>query len=255
MVHDDFILTPISKVLEDVYNATDCIDVSIATYPLCDYIMLSLFMKMTGFQEQKMKCLCWEMASVDFEFRRETFENWPYSTCSEYKHKNQIFGKMLSLLCDRIPNYEFTSDQRKDIIKSTKDTIDSFYNASKIKSWLEKSYHDYSISIDAVAEDCILQGGKELFANCANCSKKGSKTNPRTCSFPEGHSLHCIYMEMYNNRNRCAHNVSSYQQNLPKLDTLSSAGYVYRNYLLHFAILVLIDNIFIHMYKQWLEVI
>ena len=152
MIHDDFILTPISKVLEDVYNATDCIEVSIETYPLCDYIMQSLFLKMTGFQEQKMKCICWELASVDFDFRRETYENWPYSTCSEYKHKNQIYGKMFALLASRIPNFEFTSDQRNNIIKDTKDTIEGFYNASKIKSWLERSNHDYAIAIDDVLE-------------------------------------------------------------------------------------------------------
>lgn len=148
MVHDDFILTPISKVLEDVYNATDCIEVSIDTYPLCDYIMQSLFLKMTGFQEQKMKCVCWELASIDFNFRRETFENWPYSTCSEYKHKNQIFGKMYALLSERIPNYEFTLDQRKCLIRKTKDTVDAFYNGSNLKNWLEKSYYEYSITFE-----------------------------------------------------------------------------------------------------------
>lgn len=255
MVHDEFILTPISKVLEDVYNATDCIEVSIDTYPLCDYIMQSLFLKMTGFQEQKIKCLCWELASIDFNFRRETFENWPYSTCSEYKHKNQIFGKMCALLSERIPNYEFTPDQRKGLIQKTKDTIDAFYNESNLKSWLEKSYYEYSITFGYVVEDCIAHGSKELFSTCDHCTKKGSKNNPRICLFPEGHNLLNLYREMYDNRNRCAHNVSSYQQNLPKLETLASSGYVYRNYLMHFALLVLIDNIFIHMYKQWAEVI
>ena len=255
MVHDDFILTPISKVLDDVHNATDCISVSIDTYPLCDYIIQSLFIKMTGFQEQKLKCICWELASIDYDFRRETFESWPYSTCSEYKHKNSIFSKMYSLLRERIPMFEFSKEEKRMFIDDAKNVVIRFYKESKMQSWLEKEYHDFSMAFDYISEDCILTGGKTmaLFAQCEQCSLKGSKNKPRSCHFPEGQSMHEMYKELYANRNRCAHNVSSYQQNLPHLNTMASPSYIYRNYLLHFAILVFIDNVFISMYMKWLE--
>ena len=60
---------------------------------------------------------------------------------------------------------------------------------------------------------------------------------------------------LYKNRNRIAHNTKSYQQNLPTLKTLMDKNYKYENYFLYFAVLILIDNIFIHLYKNYLTII
>ena len=60
----------------------------IETYPLGDYIMQSVFLKMTGFQEQKMKCICWELASNDYEYRYYRFTQNKLGECSNYKEKN-----------------------------------------------------------------------------------------------------------------------------------------------------------------------
>ena len=57
--HDKFILTPMSTILEEAIQASSGIGSGIETYPLCDYIMQSIFLKMTGYQEQKMKCIAW----------------------------------------------------------------------------------------------------------------------------------------------------------------------------------------------------
>ena len=64
--HTEFILSPITGILKDVVSASTGIGSGIETYPLCDYIMQSVFLKMTGFQEQKMKCICWELATNDY---------------------------------------------------------------------------------------------------------------------------------------------------------------------------------------------
>ena len=59
------------------------------------------------------------------------------------------------------------------------------------------------------------------------------------------------YEELYNQRNRIAHNTLSYQQNLPDFNILKNEKEYSRNYFLWFAILLLIDNIFIEMYKLY----
>lgn len=64
MNHNKFILLPISEILKDVATASVGVGTGIETYPLCDYVMQSVFLKMTGSQEQKMKCICWELASA-----------------------------------------------------------------------------------------------------------------------------------------------------------------------------------------------
>lgn len=60
------------------------------------------------------------------------------------------------------------------------------------------------------------------------------------------------YKELYNQRNRIAHNTQSYQQNLPDFKKLSIEQDYSRNYFLWFSILLLIDNIFIELFKTYI---
>ena len=112
-VHSDFILAPVSDILCDTSTITHSMSWGIEMYPLWDNIMQSIFMKMTGAQEQKMKCIC------------------------------------------------------------------------------------------------------------------------------------CLYIH----RNRCAHNLTSYQQNRPSLEILSGIDSVYENYYIRFALLIIIDKIMITLYQ------
>lgn len=52
-VHSDFILAPVSDILCDTSTITHSMSWGIEMYPLWDNIMQSIFMKMTGAQEQK----------------------------------------------------------------------------------------------------------------------------------------------------------------------------------------------------------
>lgn len=61
------------------------------------------------------------------------------------------------------------------------------------------------------------------------------------------------YENLYTQRNILAHNTSSYQQNLPTLKTLISEDDESKNYFIWFSLLLLIDNIFIEMYKIYQE--
>ena len=38
-------------------------------HPLYDYVLQTTFLKMTGSQEQKLKCIQWELATDDYEYR------------------------------------------------------------------------------------------------------------------------------------------------------------------------------------------
>ncbi len=56
-IHRDFILTPSLSVIEDAVNACSGVGSGMGTYPLKDYLFQSLFLQLTGFQEQKLKLL------------------------------------------------------------------------------------------------------------------------------------------------------------------------------------------------------
>jgi len=91
-IHRDFIQTSIKEILIEGVNASRAIGNGIETQPLYTYIMPSLFLKMTGAQEQKLKCICWEIATHDYEYRRRLLENEDkLGECSKYLAKNKIY--------------------------------------------------------------------------------------------------------------------------------------------------------------------
>lgn len=244
-IHSNFIYTPLSDILEDAANATQCIGQSIDVFPLCDYIMQSIFMKMTGAQEQKMKCICWELATVDFEIRYDLYNNWNLGECSALSAKNKIFVILLKAISkikdDFNPN---SAIDKNSILQATKDTLIKFHRNSNINSFSSREYQEFIKIFDTIEDKCIYQildKNQLLFSKCDNCS------NHKTCTKQK--MLDNMYSHMYAHRNRCAHNLMSYQQNLPSLKSLSSADYIYENYYIRFALLVIIDLIITELYR------
>lgn len=244
-IHSNFIYTPLSDILEDAANATQCIGQSIDVFPLCDYIMQSIFMKMTGAQEQKMKCICWELATVDFEIRYDLYNNWNLGECSALSAKNKIFVILLKAISkikdDFNPN---SAIDKNSILQATKDTLIKFHRNSNINSFSSREYQEFIKIFDTIEDKCIYQildKNQLLFSKCDNCS------NHKTCTKQK--MLDNMYSHMYAHRNRCAHNLMSYQQNLPSLKSLSSADYIYENYYIRFALLIIIDLIITELYR------
>ena len=89
--HSEFILTPLIRILKDGIAACRAIGDGIDSYPMGEYLMQSLFLKMTGAQEQKLKCICWELATLDYEYRYEFLNKKKYGEYSSYSCKNSIF--------------------------------------------------------------------------------------------------------------------------------------------------------------------
>ena len=94
--------------------------------------------------------------------------------------------------------------------------------------WNQNSYSQF-LKSKIIEEDQYLKDGKNLM----------------------GEKIKNEYEELYNQRNRIAHNTLSYQQNLPDFNILKNEKEYSRNYFLWFAILLLIDNIFIEIYKLY----
>ncbi|MFI3150971.1 hypothetical protein ODU13_05870 [Streptococcus suis] len=372
--HDKFILTPITSVLNEAVVASYGIGIGIESYSISDYVMQSLFLKMTGFQEQKMKCVSWEMATNDFNYRRRVLSNKDgLGEHSTYTAKNTIFQKfqevILNIITDSDVSNSFfeliknqfpsnivdeiilvlkeikkgeevnkifvnlveklistnTADEFLDIVKelvsesdfsliitelekkeSREDTANEVFELLKsikkeskfnklclelAKKELKESTADEVIEIlkdfiskSEIKELCFGLARKKLrddtisevikiFTN-TNLAvwqeknfdyfvKYGSKKGvPLKQILPtNGNNLYSLfdsvliekYEILYRQRNRLAHNVISYQDNLPTLKTLQTENEESRNYFIWFAILVLIDKIFMQMYEVYLE--
>lgn len=229
--HKDFILLPITDILNDVTTASAGIGSGIETYPLCDYIMQSVFLKMTGFQEQKMKCICWELATYDYEYRYKRYTLNPLGECSTYGDKKTIYDDLIEQITKYIPNFDVEEFLDKEQIKTeTLSYINIILSNSNLSTWSQRSFIEFKSNTKFIKN--------EMF---------GTEKNLLDSVLQE------IYKQLYHHRNRCAHNTLSYQQNLPTLQTIISEKYKCDNYFVRFALLILLDKIFISLYKKYLE--
>lgn len=235
--NNDFILSSVSDILINLVTASSGIGNGIETFPLCDYIMQSVFLRMTGHQEQKMKSICWELASNDYDYRYE-FNKASLGECSTYKDKQSVYKDLIMEIKKVSPNFKISTDiNRGAILKATSDEVKTIFNNSSLATWLQKSFNDYLMIWNFIGSKYFAGDETNLFAAVNNET-----------------SLKTIYEEhLYKQRNRIAHNTISYQHNLPTLKTLICDNYKYQNYFLYFSIIILIDKIFIELYKFYIN--
>lgn len=304
-VHTSFILEPLENILMKGLTTGISVDKGINSFPIGEYFMQSLFLRMTGAQEQKMKCICWELATNDFQYRNDFLRNKDYGECSSYKDKNEVLSDifanvginkcagMLSLWDDvdfdvqkeqdarmkweeeerraRLKTIEkknaakkskaqtLTPEQEQKMrdgilskpydetkfieklakikkamyITQTLDEIREMFDDAIIVRWSEREYIDY------------LNKYKDDFDEKHFCTDKGELLDS---------SLQSFYKTVvYDFRNRCAHNTISYQRNLPSFDVLSDMYYYRQNFFFRYALLILIDRIFVKAYELYLR--
>lgn len=228
--HTDFILSPITDILEDVIAATAGLGDGIETYPLCDYIMQSAFLKMTGFQEQKMKCICWELATNDYEYRYRRYTLKPLGECSNYEEKKIIYKDLIDQLKKNDPSFKVASylDKAKILIE-VREGVENIFSNTSLATWSQNSFREF------IGNRTLIQ--MNYFATDNNLFEN---------------ALQDKYTLLYLHRNRCAHNTLSYQQNLPTLKTLLNENQRHDNYFVRFSLLMLIDTIFIELYVKYM---
>lgn len=297
--HEKFILTSISTEIEKAISATEGIGDGIETYPLNEYMLHSLFLKMTGFQEQKMKCIAWEMGTEDFEFRRKLLYDLKLGEYSNFEAKNKIYLSLITIINKN--SNSFSIFEEKEEYKKVKDDLDNKLKAKKSKEDaknkknqkmktekieneikdLEKEIEDKNTEIKILENkikeledkskimeisNLSFNKTKELFENkvfaiwnqkkydyfCRNGLNDFDYLNLLNKKEFISNKLKSFYEnDLYNQRNRLAHNTLSYQENLPSLKTLVNEDDSSRNYFRYFATLILIDNIFIYLYKEF----
>lgn len=309
-IHTDFILTPIRTILEQGINASQSLSSGIESFPISEYHLQSLFLRMTGASEQKMKCLLWQMATDDFEYRYKYLNYQGLGECSTYASKNTVFKDLVSQITKKLPDFQvnniwndcvydeitIASERAKweeKVKKACQPVIDK-----NIQNAKDKGKAMTQENIDKMSSSIIKHNLKEEdFDNHLKANKRRSvitqlidrlchqlkgtnlaiwrttdlenflcncQKDIRGCDVAEkskdGINLLCGKLVglfetlVYTHRNRTAHNTVAYQKNLPKLETLASKDYYLQNYFYRFAILIVMDEVFLRLYKKYLEV-
>lgn len=233
--HSEFILTPLIRILKDSINACRAIGTGIDSYPMGEYLMQSSFLKMTGAQEQKMKCICWELATLDYDYRYEFLNKNKYGECSSYKCKNEIFKDLVKIIRKKVSSFELSSLIDQPFCTNLLNEIDNLYCNSVLSVWQSREYLFYKDNYSKVFDFNLLKypsHANQLFQNVL---------------------IDKYETVVYRHHNRCAHNTLSFQVNKPDFSVLSGADFGYHSYFFRFAILVLIDEIFMKLFKKYQE--
>ena len=286
--HTKFILTPLTMIVDEAVNACKGLGYGIETYSLSEYVFQTTFLKMTGASEQKLKCICWDCATYDYDYRYR-FLKKNYGECSRYEDINIVYSDLKKVVMKVNPS--FTISYLLEDINITKYLQECLNN--RITKAIDKEKKKKCLSDEDEAKMIVgvqkFYRNKELSVKEKQFLKKRGLLdliNKRIISILD-HSVLSIWRQydyelykktwndilladfatetifddklrknyitiVYNHRNRCAHNLTSYQENLPTLKTLIDKSHCYNNYFFRFAILILIDEIFMRLYRHFL---
>lgn len=234
--HEDFILTSMMSIINEAHIALPTIRDGIETRAVCDYILQALFLKLTGFQEQKMKCIAWELATDNYDYRRGKFKNVSQSECSSIVDKQHIIYEMVRQCKEEAPTYSGPSDaQLTGIISSSKQAILGLFKDTILESWDQRHLDDFERFSSSFTKDYVI-GSEALFTTITKEIKDGNSS---------------LFNHVYVQRNRCAHNTLSYQQNLPKLERLAEQKFAHDNYCILIFILLVLDQFVVEIYKNY----
>ena len=287
-------MTPIASILRDTVTACNGIGNGIETQSLAEYVLQTTFLKMTGAQEQKLKCICWEMATNDLDYRYHYLKK-DYGECSSYSDKNSIYRDLVEM----IVKYDTTFSVAElfcDVDISSKENV---LIDKKIKEAKKAQERQKGRKLTDAELQSLINGIEASWTTNGICEKDRAKYS-RVVLFEsmqdlveeiicgtmvsqwEQHNyqnyiknwkilandqfaLDNALMDkdwqdfytnvVYKHRNRCAHNLSSFQNNLPTLKTLVGEEYVYDNYYYRFSFLLLLDDIFMRLYKAYIKAI
>lgn len=244
--HHDFIISPITQILQDTVTACGSCGSGIETFPLSEYVMQSTFLKMTGFQEQKLKCILWELATDDYEFRYE-YTSKSYGECSNYKDKKTILSDLWGQIRKYDSSVELASIDKLKLRTDLNVDMENIFAHSNILIWQWEDFEGYREFFQGITDNQFIIPAREsvdLFAKSATLNAAEKSNN-----------LFDAYDKLYRHRNRCAHNLLSYQTHLPTLQMLSSPSYKYENYFIRFYVIALIDRIFVRFWREYIAAV
>lgn len=226
-----FIKTSIMEVLQEGVAAVDCMqDGGLETFPMLEYTLQSIFLKMTGYGEQKLRFIIWEIASYDLEFRYNLLKGeCSFGEFSQLCDKKKVYVKLRKEISTFINADIFTDDVKNHILQEIRGEMNLIFENSALKNAFPNEYERFFAFFSTWNADSFAKGNELLRDN-----------------------LVPIYSEyVYKMRNRCAHNTLSYQQDYLGFEDMQKPYMVYANYFTCFALLMLLDKIFVYLFKSF----
>lgn len=231
----EFIKTPLEEVMSEGFSVSNCLKTAgIESYPALDYILSSLFLRMTGFSEQKLRSIHWELATLDLDTRYSMIKGdegkyGEYSNLEKKKDFYTFMKKISQKLC--YIAIQWGDNERQSILDYVKVVIEELLNNS----------------IFSIA-----------YTNDVKASIAFVKTWTIDDFLSDDHFMSQSLTDVYDNhlykqRNNSAHNTLSYQKDNIQLSELKKDGSQRNNFFTYFALLILLDTIFTRAYDKIIQ--
>ena len=126
-VRTDFIYTSAYEVLQQAVSATNCLQTDgINAYPVLEYILQSTLLRLTGFGEQKLRNITWEVATQDLQYRYETLQGKvSYGEYSNISDKKSVFTLLHTKTMEANERAQWFSDvEKQDMLNEVKRNIE-----------------------------------------------------------------------------------------------------------------------------------
>lgn len=196
----NFILIPIDKLMDDAIISTAGLHNKLCAYPVVEYIMHSLFLKISGMLEQKMHSIIFEISNNNIDIRHKVLTG-EYKGGSTLKDKNKILNELIQ----QINLY------RNSNIENKLNNIDITYWQYSIKKINEKFNH-------SLFKDCNLRNYQEFQEIVSNMDVK-IKENKKNI-------IVTIYEKyILPTRNSLAHNTKVQLNNIPTIKDIARDSY------------------------------
>ena len=234
--HESFIMKPMSSIIEEAVLSVSGVGFSMESFPLCRYVKDALMLQLTGFQEQKLKCIMWEMATDDYEFRYQNIFQKNLGECSNVKDKQEIFRHLIRQIRIKDSNYSIPEISRETIVNTTKNVMRTVFEGTILKTCSEREFKSY-LDISKSFTKSSFGVGEQLF--CGNVSGVNA--------------IEFYDRFLYRQRNRLAHNTTSYLENIPGFSSLADPNDILRNYFLFYAYLMMMDGVFVEAFNKYLS--
>lgn len=236
---EEFILSPLSSLLTETVDAMAAAEDGMRGYQIADWVMPTVFLRMTGAQEQKLKCIYWDLGSVDLDQRYQRYSS-KMGEMLCYDEKNKVCKELLSFIVRNAQDFDPNiAINRQGFLDAAKVDVERICEGSVVKVWYAVEYKSFEEEMAAFKAEELMgwDGGKN---KCNELFKGG---------------LFSAFDALYHHRNRCAHNSTSYQKNLPKFEALSGPYAKYENYFIRFFLLILLDRVFVYLYKTAVKLV
>ena len=234
--HESFILKPMSSLLEKAVSSVSGVGVAMDCYPLCEYLKDALLLQMTGFQEQKLKCIMWELATDDLDFRYKELLQKPLGQCSEIKDKQRVYELLIKQIQELSSGFKLNDLVKEYVVSDSKSMMNSLFEGTILKAGSEREYANYLMLVKSLDKKSFCVGNQLISGNVGSIAARD------------------FYKEyLYRQRNRVAHNLLSYQENLPDLNSLANPNDCFRNYFLYYAFLMMLDGMFVETFRVYLS--